>query len=157
MKWGMLPNPHTDFIFSIIGEELGLVGTLVVLGLFVAFLIFATRIIKSCKNDELRLVAIGLTTWIALEALVNIASVIGAWPVTGVPLPFFSYGGTALIAQMAAVGLLYNIAHDTTTSHHLIIRKEAGPFIPMSTVKSVFHRRVVVVPSTRPRPRSHRP
>ncbi len=124
MKWGMLPNPHTDFIFSIIGEELGFIGTLAVIGLFMAFLIFATRIIKGCRNDDLRLIAVGLTTWIALEALINIASVIGAWPVTGVPLPFFSYGGTALIMQMAAVGLLYNIAHDTSSSHTSLSRKD---------------------------------
>ncbi len=124
MKWGMLPNPHTDFIFSIIGEELGFIGTLAVIGLFMAFLIFATRIIKGCRNDVLRLIAVGLTTWIALEALINIASVIGSWPVTGVPLPFFSYGGTALIMQMAAVGLLYNIAHDTSSSHTSLSRKD---------------------------------
>jgi cell division protein FtsW len=156
MKWGLLPNPHTDFIFSIIGEELGFVGTLMVIVLFAAFLSFATRIIKACRNDELRLVAIGLTTWIILEALINIASVAGLWPVTGVPLPFFSYGGTALIMQMAAVGLLYNIAHDTSVSHQLEIRSEVDPFIPMSAILAMVPRNRPVAPPSN-HVRSHRP
>lgn len=115
-KFGLLPNPHTDFIFSIIGEELGLVGTLAVLGLFLWFLIVATRIAKQCTNDVYRLLVVGVTTWIVLEAIINIASVVGGWAVTGIPLPFFSYGGTALITELAAVGLLYNVAHDTSHS-----------------------------------------
>ncbi len=110
-KWGLLPNPHTDFIFTIVGEEMGFIGTMVVLVLFVAFLLCATRIAQRCAHQSLRLVAVGITTWICLEAAINIASVVGGWAVTGIPLPFFSYGGTALITELAAVGLLYNIAH----------------------------------------------
>jgi len=111
-KWGLLPNPHTDFIFTIIGEEMGYIGALVVIALFVAFLFASVRIAQKCTNDVYRLVAMGIATWITLEALINIASVVGWWAVTGIPLPFFSYGGTALITELAAVGLLYNIAHD---------------------------------------------
>ncbi len=122
-KWGLLPNPHTDFIFSIIGEELGLVGTLLVIGLFVAFLLASVRIAQQCTNDAYRLIAVGITTWIAVEAIINIASVVGWWAVTGIPLPFFSYGGTALITELAAVGLLYNIAHDTSRSSDVTIRE----------------------------------
>ena len=122
-KWGLLPNPHTDFIFSIIGEELGLVGTLLVLGLFGAFLFASVRIAQRCTNDAYRLVAVGITTWIAVEAIINIASVVGWWAVTGIPLPFFSYGGTALITELSAVGLLYNIAHDTSRSGDITIRE----------------------------------
>jgi len=122
-KWGLLPNPHTDFIFTIIGEELGLIGTLVVIALFVAFLFAALRIAQQCTNSVYRLVAVGITTWIAVEALINIASVVGWWAVTGIPLPFFSYGGTALITELAAVGLLYNIAHDRTHSGDVTIRE----------------------------------
>jgi cell division protein FtsW len=110
-KWGLLPNPHTDFIFTIVGEEMGFIGTMLVLLLFVAFLLCATRIAQRCANPSLRLVAVGITTWICLEAAINVASVVGGWAVTGIPLPFFSYGGTALITELAAVGLLYNIAH----------------------------------------------
>jgi cell division protein FtsW len=111
-KFGLLPNPHTDFIFSILGEELGFVGTIIALSLFVWFLFVTTRIAKQCTNDVYRLIVVGITTWIVLEAIINIASVVGGWAVTGVPLPFFSYGGTALITELAAVGLIYNIAHD---------------------------------------------
>lgn len=122
-KWGLLPNPHTDFIFSIIGEELGLIGTLFVVGLFVAFLFASVRIAQKCTNDVYQLVVVGITTWICVEAVINIASVVGWWAVTGIPLPFFSYGGTALITELAAVGLLYNIAHDTSRSGDVTIRE----------------------------------
>ncbi|MGD0853952.1 MAG: putative peptidoglycan glycosyltransferase FtsW [Acidimicrobiales bacterium] len=122
-KWGLLPNPHTDFIFTIIGEELGLIGTLVVIALFIAFVFAAVRIAQQCTNSVYRLVAVGITTWIAVEALINIASVVGWWAVTGIPLPFFSYGGTALITELAAVGLLYNIAHDRSHSGDVTIRE----------------------------------
>ncbi len=111
-KWGLLPNPHTDFIFAILGEELGLIGTLLVIGLFVWFLVSAMRIAQRASTPAYHLIAVGITVWIVLEAVINIASVVGLWAVTGVPLPFFSYGGTALITELAAVGLLYNIGHD---------------------------------------------
>lgn len=113
-KWGLLPNPHTDFIFTIIGEELGFLGTIAVIGLFVWFLLSATRIAQNSPNAVYRLVAAGIATWILLEAVINIASVVGGWAVTGIPLPFFSYGGTALITELFGVGLLYNIGHDTS-------------------------------------------
>jgi cell division protein FtsW len=122
-KWGLLPNPHTDFIFTVVGEELGLIGTLAVLALFIAFVMVAIRIAQQCTSQVYRLVAVGITTWIAVEALLNIASVVGWWAVTGVPLPFFSYGGTALITELAAVGVLYNIAHDRSRSGDLTIRE----------------------------------
>ncbi|MGC2167861.1 MAG: putative peptidoglycan glycosyltransferase FtsW, partial [Acidimicrobiales bacterium] len=110
--WGLLPNPQTDFIFSIIGEEVGVIGTFAVIALFIAFLFVAVRIARQCSNQVHRLIAVGIATWIIVEALLNIASVVGWWAVTGVPLPFFSYGGTALITELAAIGVLYNIAHD---------------------------------------------
>lgn len=122
-KWGLLPNPHTDFIFAIVGEELGLIGALAVIALFVAFLMVSVRIAQRCSNQVYRLVAVGITTWIAVEALINISSVVGWWAVTGVPLPFFSYGGTALITELAAVGVLYNIAHDRSRTDDLTIRE----------------------------------
>ncbi len=122
-KWGLLPNPHTDFIFTIIGEELGLIGTLAVLALFIAFLFASIHIAQRCSNSVYRLMAIGISTWIAVEALINIASVVGWWAVTGIPLPFFSYGGTALITELFAVGLLYNIAHDKSHSGDVTIRE----------------------------------
>ena len=145
-KWGLLPNPHTDFIFSIIGEELGLVGTLLVIGLFVAFLLASVRIAQQCTNDGYRLIAVGITTWIAVEAVINIASVVGWWAVTGIPLPFFSYGGTALITELAAVGLLYNIAHDTSRSGDVTIREHR-----VLTSRAGTERRAASRPVARPR------
>ena len=111
-KWGLLPNPHTDFIFTIVGEELGLLGTVTVIALFVWFLFVAVRIAQRSSNDVYRVMVVGVTTWIMLEVIINVASVVGWWAVTGVPLPFFSYGGTALITELTAIGLVYNIAHD---------------------------------------------
>ncbi|HTB09797.1 MAG TPA: putative peptidoglycan glycosyltransferase FtsW [Acidimicrobiales bacterium] len=119
--WGLLPNPQTDFIFSVIGEELGVIGTFAVIALFIAFLFVAVRIARQCSNQVYRLIAVGIATWIIVEALLNIASVVGWWAVTGVPLPFFSYGGTALITELAAIGVLYNIAHDRSHSSDLTI------------------------------------
>ena len=128
-KWGLLPNPHTDFIFSIIGEELGFIGTMAVIALFVAFMFTGIKIARNCTNDVYRLMAVGITAWITLEAVINIASVVGLWPVTGVPLPFVSYGGSALLTELAAVGLLYNIAHDTSRSPRLELRADEPPLI----------------------------
>jgi cell division protein FtsW len=145
-KWGLLPNPHTDFIFSIIGEELGLIGTLAVVGLFVAFLFASVRIAQRCTNDVYRLIAVGITTWIAVEAIINVASVVGWWAVTGIPLPFFSYGGTALITELSAVGLLYNIAHDRSRSGDVTIREH-----PSAASRRAPERRATARPPVRPR------
>lgn len=150
-KWGLLPNPHTDFIFTIIGEELGLIGTLSVIALFIGFLMAVTRIARQCTNETYRLVVVGIGVWITLEAVVNIASVVGFWAVTGIPLPFFSYGGTALIAELAAVGLLYNIAHDRSRSAHLVISaSEPGFFVaaaaPRAARAGYAHRRTLRAP-----------
>ncbi len=155
-KWGLLPNPHTDFIFTIVGEELGIIGTLAVIALFVAFLMVSVRIARQCSNQVYRLIAVGITTWIIVEALLNISSVVGWWAVTGVPLPFFSYGGTALITELAAVGLLYNIAHDRSRSSDLTIRDNR-----LTNFRETFERpRVPARPERRPVPRlrtRHRP
>lgn len=126
-KWGLLPNPHTDFIFTIVGEELGLIGTLAVIALFLAFLMVSVRIAQRCTNQTYRLVAVGITAWITVEAVINIASVVGWWAVTGVPLPFFSYGGTALITELFAVGVLYNIAHDRSRSADISLVAVTSP------------------------------
>jgi cell division protein FtsW len=109
-KYGWLPEAHTDFIFAIVGEETGLIGTtLVMLG----FLFFAIRGYRaSLRAPDTFGMALGaaITTWIAFEALLNMATVTNTLPITGVPLPFFSYGGTALATTLAAVGVLLSIA-----------------------------------------------
>ena len=109
-KYGWLPEAHTDFIFAIIGEETGLLGTtLVMLG----FLFFAWRGYRTAMRapDTFGMtLAASITTWICFQALLNMATVTNTLPVTGVPLPFFSYGGTALASTLAGVGVLLSIA-----------------------------------------------
>jgi len=109
-KWGLLPNPHTDFIFTIIGEELGLVGALLVLGLLVALIMLGLRVASRAPDRFSQLVAVGISTWLATETIVNVGAVVGVLPITGIPLPFISFGGTSLVIDMAAVGVLVGIA-----------------------------------------------
>ncbi len=110
-KFGYLPVPHTDSVFAVLGEELGLIGALIVIGLF-AFLAYrGFRIALRAPDVYGTLTATGITCWIVIEALVNIAVMTSILPLTGVPLPFISYGGSALVSLLAAVGLLQSIAH----------------------------------------------
>jgi cell division protein FtsW len=109
-KWGFLPNAHTDFIFAIIGEETGLIGALVVVALFVAFAVLGVRAALHAPDRFGTLVAAGITAWVVSQALVNIGGVVGLLPITGLTLPFVSFGGTSLVVTMAATGILLNIA-----------------------------------------------
>lgn len=109
-RWFYLPNAHTDFIFAIIGEETGLIGALTVVALF-AVLAFAGWIVALRAPDSFgRMVAAGVTVWLSFQALVNIGGVLGLMPITGIALPFVSFGSAALIVSMAALGILVNIA-----------------------------------------------
>jgi len=112
-KWGFLPNAYTDFIFAIIGEELGLLGTLLVIALFVAFAVLGVRTALKAPDRFGALLAAGITAWVVGQALINIGAVIGVLPVTGVPLPFVSFGGSSLVITMGAAGILLNIARQT--------------------------------------------
>ena len=105
-----LPAAHTDFILSIIGEELGLLGTLAVIVLCVMFIWIGTRIIRQTHNAFGYFLAVGIVMMLGLQAMVNVGVSIGAFPTKGLPLPFISYGGSALIFHLVAVGLLLNIA-----------------------------------------------
>ena len=107
-----LPESHTDFIFSIIGEELGFLGASSVVFLFVVFIFAGMVIVFRAKNSFSQLLALGLVSLIGLEAAINIGVSIGALPTKGLSLPFISYGGSALLANLAAVGLLLNIARE---------------------------------------------
>jgi cell division protein FtsW len=109
-KWGFLPEAHTDFIFAIIGEELGLIGALVVVVLFVALCILGARAALLAPDRFGMLLAAGVTVWFGVQAFVNIGAVIGILPITGVPLPFVSYGGSSLLFSMLGAGLLLNVA-----------------------------------------------
>jgi cell division protein FtsW len=115
-KWGFLPNAHTDFIFAIIGEELGLLGTIPVVVLFAAFGVFGVRAALRAPDRFGVLLAAGVTVWVVAQAIVNIGAVIGILPVTGVPLPFVSFGGSSLLITMVAVGILANVARQGAVS-----------------------------------------
>ena len=105
-----LPAAHTDFILSIVGEEFGLLGTLVVVALFAAFMWQGERIVKRTTDPFGYYLGVGIVTMLGLQAVVNIGVSIGAFPTKGLPLPFISYGGSALIFNLMAVGLLLNIS-----------------------------------------------
>ncbi|HCA84425.1 MAG TPA: putative lipid II flippase FtsW [Streptomyces sp.] len=109
-KWGELPEPHTDFIFAVTGEELGLAGTLSVLALFAALGYAGIRVAGRTEDPFVRYAAGGVTTWITAQAVINIGAVLGLLPIAGVPLPLFSYGGSALLPTMFAIGLLIAFA-----------------------------------------------
>jgi cell division protein FtsW len=109
-KWNLLPNAWTDFIFAIVGNELGLLGGIAVIAAFAAFAYFGLRIARRSTDRFSSLLAVGITAWIVSQAFINIGGVEGALPETGVPLPFISSGGSSLVVALVAVGLLYNIA-----------------------------------------------
>ena len=109
-KYSYLPEANTDFIFSIIGEEFGLIGTLFVILLFVLFAFFGIRIAMKAKDYLGRLIAVGVTSLITIQAIINISVSTGLLPVTGVTLPFISLGGSSLVTMMAGAGILLNIS-----------------------------------------------
>jgi len=104
-----LPEPHTDFIFSVIGEELGLWGILIILGLYILILWRGISIASNCRDSFGSFLAIGLTTAIGLQVCVNMGVALGLLPTKGLTLPFLSYGGTSLLLNMAYIGILMNI------------------------------------------------
>lgn len=108
-----LPAMHTDFIFSVYAEEMGFIGSVFLLLLFVAFVIRGLMIANRLQNSYMSLVAAGLTSVIGIQALINISVTVGVFPVTGITLPFISYGGTSLIVMMAIVGFLLNLSQYT--------------------------------------------
>jgi cell division protein FtsW len=110
LKWGWLPNGHNDFIFAVIAEELGVVGCFVVLALLSVLAYTGLRIARRVDDPFRRLVAAGITMWLIGQATINIGGVVGLLPITGLPLPFISDGGSALIVTLAAVGLLASFA-----------------------------------------------
>lgn len=104
-----LPEAHTDFIFAIVGEEMGLIASLGVLALFVVFFVCGLRISLRASDSFGRLVAFGITTMVTLQAALNMGVVTGCLPTKGLPLPLISYGGTSMAISMTMIGLLANI------------------------------------------------
>lgn len=109
-KWAYIPEVENDFIFTIIGEELGLLGTLLVLGLFAVLTLGIFRVAAASTDRFTRLVCMGTASWLVGQSFINIGMVTGLLPVVGVPLPFISYGGSALTCALVAVGVILNFA-----------------------------------------------
>lgn len=103
-KWGWLPAAHTDFIFAVVGEELGLVGTFFVLFLFIVLILASLTLARKTKNTFTRIYATGVAGWILFQATINLGGVLGLLPITGVPLPLISYGGSSLLFVLVAIG-----------------------------------------------------
>jgi cell division protein FtsW len=109
-KWNLVPNPETDFIFAIIGEEVGLAGASAVLALFAALLYFGLRVAYAAEDGFGRTVAFAITAWVVGQALINIGTVTGLLPITGVTLPLVSVGGSSLVSTLVALGILVSIS-----------------------------------------------
>jgi len=108
-----LPEPMTDSIFAIIGEEMGMIGGLVLVAAFVYLFWIGIKIAKKSTDRFSKMMAVGIVTWITLQAFINMAQVAGIFPVAGIPLPFFSYGGTHVVVELVGIGLLLNISKNT--------------------------------------------
>ncbi len=113
IKWGFLPEAQTDFIFAVLAEEMGWLGAMFVIGLFTGFVVCGMWIALHTPDRFGQVLATGITVWVGAQAFVNIAAVVGVLPITGVPLPFLSVGGSALLTSMVATGILLNIARQT--------------------------------------------
>jgi cell division protein FtsW len=109
-KWGNLPEAHTDFIFAVLGEELGLVGTLLVIGLFLTIAFAAVRVARRTKDPFVRYMTFGIVVWILGQMMINVGMVLAVLPVIGIPLPLVSYGGSALVPSLVALGMLVGFA-----------------------------------------------
>jgi cell division protein FtsW len=143
-KWSYLPEAHNDYIFAVIGEELGLLGTLLVLGLFVVLGLAMSRIVRRHPDPFVKIATAAIACWIVGQAFINIGVVIGLLPVIGVPLPLVSAGGTALITTMAALGVVISFA-----------RSEPGAAEALTARGSVVRRSLAVVGrAARPRRRT---
>ena len=118
-----MPYPESDFIFAIVGEDLGLIGCTAILLLFAAFVFFGLRVALRCEDRFGSLLAGGITSMIGVQAVMNVAVVTGMMPTTGLPLPFFSSGGTSIAVLMCAVGLLLNVSRGGYDREAAFLRK----------------------------------
>ncbi len=134
-KWGLLSEPHNDFIFAIIGEELGLPGTIAILLLFAGIALACYRLVTRTSDHFVRIATAGIMTWLLIQALINIGAVIGLLPVIGVPLPLVSSGGSSLITSMFALGILLSFA-----------RSEPGCAEALSARPSALRRSLAIIP-----------
>ncbi len=127
-KWGYLPEAHSDFIFAIIGEELGLVGSLAVLLLFAVLAYAGIRVAQRSRDAFSRLAASAVVGWLLVQALVNVGAVVGLLPITGIPLPLISAGGSSLLPTMFALGMLMSLARREPRAAMALAARRPGPF-----------------------------
>jgi cell division protein FtsW len=155
-KWGWVPNASSDFIFAILGEELGLIGTSIVVLLYGGFAYAGLRVARRMTTPFTRLAAAGITVWIVVQALVNICAVVGLLPITGVPLPLISQGLSSLLVTMAAIGVLLSLARREPGAREALAA--SGPSLPARLARSLRSspRKPGQVP-TRPPARPARP
>jgi cell division protein FtsW len=113
-KWGSLPAAHTDFILSVVGEELGIFGTILTLVLLFAFIMTALSIASHASDDFSRMAAFAIAAWFVVQTFINVGAIVQLVPITGVPLPFISYGGSSLIVCLLAVGVLASLARNNS-------------------------------------------
>jgi cell division protein FtsW len=125
-KWGGLPEAHTDFIFAVIGEELGLIGSVSVLLMFAIIAIVAIRVARNTDSMFVRLATTGMLAWIVGQALINIGAVLGLLPITGLPLPMVSYGGSSLLMCMCAIGVLLAFARAEPQAADVLRARRGG-------------------------------
>lgn len=135
-KWGFLPEAHTDFILAVIGEELGLIGTVIVIGALAGVVASGIVIGLRCRERFGRLVAFGISTWLGVQAVVNVGVAVGALPTKGIPLPFVSSGGTAMIVSLLGVGVLLSISASSGSSSmsKVSMAKVSMAKVPMAKV-----------------------
>jgi cell division protein FtsW len=125
-KWGTLPEAHTDYIFAVLGEELGLVGTLLVVSLFLAIAYAALRVARETADPFVRYASFGIVVWLVGQMVINVGMVLALLPVIGIPLPLVSYGGSALLPSLVALGLLVGFARrEPEAARALAQRKRA--------------------------------
>lgn len=125
-KWGNLPEAHTDFIFAVLGEELGLIGTLLVIGLFLTIAYSAIRVASHTRDPFVRYTTFGIVVWLLGQMIINVGMVLALLPVIGIPLPLVSYGGSALVPSLVALGLLVGFARrEPEAARALAQRKRA--------------------------------
>ncbi|MER5639693.1 putative lipid II flippase FtsW [Kitasatospora sp. NPDC002227] len=149
-KWGQLPEAHTDFIFAATGEELGLVGTLSVLGLFAALGYAGIRVAISTKDPFVRYAAGAATTWIMAQAMINLGSALGLFPIAGVPLPLFSYGGSAMLSALCAIGVLLCFARSTPGARAALATRNKNTRLRTRLARVLPRRRTTARPAPRP-------
>jgi cell division protein FtsW len=125
-KWGNLPEAHTDFIFAVLGEELGLVGTLLVIALFMTVAYAAIRVARRTKDPFVRYMTFGVVVWIIGQMMINIGMVLALLPVIGIPLPLVSYGGSALVPSLVALGMLVGFARREPEAARALAQRKKG-------------------------------